>query len=77
MAITQREAFAQVMEHLVTHDGDRGHGYSQYTNEVLHSDLAHSQARSQGMAAKVDHICDRVDLMYDRGRATRNGERHE
>lgn len=31
MAITQREAFAQVMEHLVTHDGGNGHGYSQYT----------------------------------------------
>lgn len=30
MAITQREAFAQVMEHLVTHNGGSGHGYSQY-----------------------------------------------
>lgn len=30
MAITQREAFAQVMEHLVTHNGNGGHGYSQY-----------------------------------------------
>lgn len=30
MAITQREAFSQVMEHLVTHDGGSGHGYSQY-----------------------------------------------
>ena len=29
MAITQREAFAQVMEHLVFHDGGGGHGYSQ------------------------------------------------
>lgn len=29
MSITQREAFAQVMEHLVSHDGDGGHGYSQ------------------------------------------------
>lgn len=29
MAITQREAFAQVMEHLVSHDGGSGHGYSQ------------------------------------------------
>lgn len=36
------------------------------SNEVLHSDLAHSQARSQGMAAKVDHICDRVDLIYSK-----------
>ena len=36
------------------------------SNEVLHSDLAHSQARSQGMAAKVDHIYDRVDLLYDK-----------
>lgn len=36
------------------------------SNEVLHSDLAHSQARSQGMAVKVDHICDRVDLLYDK-----------
>lgn len=29
MAITRREAFAQVMEHLVSHDGGGGHGYSQ------------------------------------------------
>lgn len=29
MAVTQREAFAQVMEHLVSHDGGGGHGYSQ------------------------------------------------
>lgn len=29
MAITQREAFVQVMEHLVSHDGGGGHGYSQ------------------------------------------------
>lgn len=29
MAITQREAFAQAMEHLVSHDGGGGHGYSQ------------------------------------------------
>ena len=29
MAITQREAFAQVMEHLASHDGGGGHGYSQ------------------------------------------------
>lgn len=36
------------------------------SNEALHSDLAHSQARSQGMAQKVDHICDRVDLMYNK-----------
>lgn len=36
------------------------------SNEVLHSDLVHSQERSQGMAQKVDHICDRVDLMYNK-----------
>lgn len=30
MAITQREAFAQVMEHLCIHNGGGGHGYSQY-----------------------------------------------
>ena len=36
------------------------------SNEVLHSDLTHSQARSQGMAEKVDHIYDRVDLMYNK-----------
>lgn len=36
------------------------------SNDVLHSDLVHSQARSQGMAEKVDHICDRVDLMYNK-----------
>lgn len=36
------------------------------SNDVLHSDLVHSQARSQGMAAKVDHMCDRVDFLYGR-----------
>ena len=36
------------------------------SNDVLHADLANSQQRSQGMAAKVDHICDRVDLLYDK-----------
>lgn len=30
MALTRREAFAQVFEHMVTHDGNGGHGYSQY-----------------------------------------------
>ena len=36
------------------------------SNEVLHNDIANSQERSQGMAQKVDHICDRVDLLYDK-----------
>lgn len=36
------------------------------SNDVLHADLANSQARSQGMAEKVDHIYDRVDLMYNK-----------
>ena len=36
------------------------------SNEVLHNDITNSQARSQGMAQKVDHICDRVDLLYDK-----------
>lgn len=36
------------------------------SNDVLHADLVHSQTRSQGMAKKVDHICDRVDLMYNK-----------
>lgn len=30
MALTRRDAFAQVFEHMVTHDGNGGHGYSQY-----------------------------------------------
>ena len=30
MALTRREAFAQVFEHMVTHDGNGGHGYSQF-----------------------------------------------
>lgn len=34
------------------------------SNDVLHADLVHSQTRSQSMAQKVDHICDRVDLIY-------------
>ena len=36
------------------------------SNDVLHSDLVHSQARSQGMADQVSHIKDRVDLLYDK-----------
>lgn len=46
------EAMKALMESVVT------------SNEALHADLANSQARSQGMAAKVDHIADRVDLLY-------------
>ena len=48
------EAMKSLMESVVT------------SNAVLHNDLAHSQARSQGMAEKVDHICDRVDLIYNK-----------
>lgn len=48
------EAMKTLMESVVT------------SNEVLHNDLAHSQARSQGMAEKVSHIRDRVDLLYDK-----------
>lgn len=36
------------------------------SNDVLHNDLVHSQARSQGMAEQVSHIRDRVDLLYDK-----------
>lgn len=36
------------------------------SNDVLHADLVHSQTRSHDMAQKVDHICDRVDLMYNK-----------
>ena len=36
------------------------------SNDVLHADLVHSQTRSQGMAQKVDHICDLVDLIYSK-----------
>ena len=36
------------------------------SNEVLHADLVNSQARSRGMAAQVEHIRDRVDLLYDK-----------
>lgn len=36
------------------------------SNEMLHADLVNSQARSQGMAAQVEHIRDRVDLLYDK-----------
>lgn len=48
------EAMKTLMESVVT------------SNEVLHADLANSQVRSQGMAEKVDHICDRVDLIYSK-----------
>lgn len=36
------------------------------SNDVLHADLVRSQARSQDMAEKVDHINDRVDLIYNK-----------
>lgn len=36
------------------------------SNDVLHADLVNSQARSQCMAEMVDHIYDRVDLMYNK-----------
>ncbi len=36
------------------------------SNDVLHADLVNSQTRSQGMARQVDHMCERVDFLYDR-----------
>lgn len=48
------EAMKTLMESVVT------------SNEVLHSDIVNSQARSQGMAEQVSHIRDRVDLLYDK-----------
>ena len=36
------------------------------SNDVLHADLVHRPTRSQGMAQKVDHICDLVDLIYSK-----------
>lgn len=33
MALTQREAFARLMEHMCSHDGISGHGYSQPNRE--------------------------------------------
>ena len=33
MALTQREAFARLMEHMCSHDGSNGHGYSQPNRE--------------------------------------------
>ncbi|MBS6405205.1 MAG: hypothetical protein KH385_02875 [Collinsella sp.] len=36
------------------------------SNDVLHNDLVHSQARSQSMSEQVSHIRDRVDLLYDK-----------
>lgn len=36
------------------------------SNDVLHNDLVHSQARSQDMAEQVSRIRDRVDLLYDK-----------
>ena len=39
---------------------------AQMERSNTHADLVHSQARSQGMAEKVDHIYDRVDLMYNK-----------
>lgn len=47
------EALQKLMETVVT------------SNELLHSDLVRSQERSQEMGRKVDHIKDRVDLIYD------------
>lgn len=39
MALTQREAFARLMEHLCEHDGDGGHGYSQPNREGVGTEL--------------------------------------
>lgn len=48
------EALEKLMESVVT------------SNEILHEDLVRSQSGSHDMAAKVDHIKDRVDLLYIR-----------
>ena len=36
------------------------------SNEVIHNDLAHSQERSAEMAQKVDHVNDRVDMIFEK-----------
>lgn len=36
------------------------------SNEVIHNDLAHSQERSAEMAKKVDHVNDRVDMIFEK-----------
>lgn len=48
------EAMKTLMESVIT------------SNDVLHNDIINSQARSQGMAEQVNHIRDRVDLLYDK-----------
>lgn len=39
MALTQREAFARLMEHMCEHDGSAGHGYSQPNREGVGTEL--------------------------------------
>lgn len=39
MALTQREAFARLMEHMCEHDGNSGHGYSQPNREGVGTEL--------------------------------------
>ena len=36
------------------------------SNDALHSEIKESRAHSHDMASKVDHIYDRVDLIYDK-----------
>lgn len=48
------EAMKTLMESVIT------------SNDVLHNDIINSRARSQGMAEQVNHIRDRVDLLYDK-----------
>lgn len=36
------------------------------SNDALHSEIKESRVHSHDMASKVDHIYDRVDLIYDK-----------
>lgn len=72
----QRDRERSVMEGRIAAQMERSNNISESlqasveslraSNEALHSEIKESRVHSHEMASKVDHIYDRVDLIYDK-----------
>lgn len=73
----QRDRERSVMEGRIAAQMERSNNISESlqasveslraSNEALHSEIKESRVHSHDMASKVDHIYDRVDLLYEKG----------
>ena len=60
----QRDRERSQMEGRIAAQMERSNALMEAMKALMESVVTSNEARSQGMAAKVDHIADRVDLLY-------------